>query len=97
MPRRTRELPALLASPRAAFIRRAGQPGIMRPGSAVAQVTRQDLVHQHVRCLDTNADDLCQPPDHRVGALLGVLLEPFQARGFDLSDLADPTRVKGIR
>jgi hypothetical protein len=32
-----------------------------------------------------------------VGALLGVLLEPFQARGFDLSDLADPTRVKGIR
>ena len=93
MPRRTRELPArwpgaLLPSPRAAFVRRAGQTGIARHGPAVAQGARQDLVHQHVCRLDANADDLSQQPDHCMGALFGVLLEPFQARRFDLPDLA---------
>ena len=47
----------LLAPPFAALIRRAGQPGIAGDGLAIAQMTRQDLVDQHVRRLDANADD----------------------------------------
>ena len=91
MPRRTRALPAL-ASPfsrrsRAALVRRAGQAGIARHRPPVAQVARQDLVHQHVGGLDANPDDPRQQPHHRMAALLGLLLKPLRTRGLDLLDL----------
>ena len=92
MPRRTRALPAL-ASP---FSRRlaplsSGEPveaGVAGHRPSVAQVAREDLVHQHVRRLDADADHACQQPNHRVRPFVGCLAQSFEARLLDLGDLA---------
>ncbi len=52
----------------AALIGRSRDAGIAGHGSAVPQVSRQDLLHQHVRRLDAHADDARQEPHHRVPA-----------------------------
>ncbi len=91
IPRRTRALPAL-ANPLSrrllpALGRRTCQSGIARHRLAVPQLTQEDFVYQHVRCLYTDADDLCQKPDHRGGPVSGCLFHPLRAGRFDLLDL----------
>jgi hypothetical protein len=48
--------------------------------------------NQHVGCLDADADDPRQQPDHRVAGQFRVLLEPDQARRLDLPDLWSMTK-----
>jgi hypothetical protein len=89
----------LLSPPRTALVRRTGQTGPRvrpsagpRTGSAsdglpVTQIARQDLVDEHVRGLDADADDPRQQPDHRMAGEFRVLLEPGQTRRLDFPDL----------
>ncbi len=98
MPRRTRALPAranpfsrrreplssgVPVSPPPAFAG-AGSP---RHRPAVAQISRQDLLDQHVGRLDANAVNLRQQADHRVRAFVRVLLQALATRHLDLADL----------
>ena len=78
----------LLPPPGAALLRRARQAGVAGYRPSVAQVAREDLVHQHVRRLDADADHACQQPNHRVRPFFGCLLQSFEARLLDLGDLA---------
>src|SRR5438105_6750690 len=48
---------ALLASPLAALIRRTSEAGITCNCLAVSQMAGQDLVDQHIRRFDADADD----------------------------------------
>src|SRR5262249_50467898 len=68
---------ALLAPAPAAFVRRAGEAGITGNGPVIAQVARDDLVNQHVRCLDADAQD---PRKQRT-----IACGPFSVRGAALS------------
>ena len=61
---------SLLASTSAALVRRAGEAGVAGDGLAITQVAREDLVDQHVRGLDADAEDPCNQTNHRVRALL---------------------------
>jgi hypothetical protein len=63
--RKTPLTPAL-----AALIRGAREAGVASDGLAIAQVTREDLIDQHVRRLHTDADDARNEPYHRVTAFL---------------------------
>src|SRR3954470_8476615 len=98
MPRRTRALPAL-AKP---FSRRrtplsSGEPvspppacagaGCTGHGTAIAQLSREHLLHQHIGGLDPDPDDTRQQQDHRMASLIGLLPQPFGARCLDLADL----------
>ena len=49
----------LLPPPGAALLRRARQAGVAGHRPSVAQVAREDLVRQHVRRLDADADHAC--------------------------------------
>src|SRR5215212_6276272 len=71
----------------AALVWRAGQASVARHGPPVAQVARQDLVHEHVRGLDANADHPGQQTDHGLGPRGRSLLEPFDPGLLDLFDL----------
>lgn len=78
-----------LAAALAALVPRPGEPGIARHGAAVAQAAGQDLVDQHVRRLDADADDACDKANHRVRVLFrrrggGELALPFLFDGADL-------------
>src|SRR5262249_38275730 len=74
----------LLAALAPAFIGRAREPAVACHGPAVAQVARQDLLDQHVRGLDANADHPHQNEEHQIWSSLWCLLQLFQARLFDL-------------
>src|SRR5207244_10732627 len=50
---------SLLAPAHAALVRRAGQSGIARNSSAIAQIARQRLIHQHVGGLNADAKNPC--------------------------------------
>ncbi|WP_209436137.1 hypothetical protein, partial [Mesorhizobium metallidurans] len=52
------------------------------------QFARRDLVDQHVRRLDTDADDPCDEAHHRMGPSSAAGRgEPTQAVAFDGADL----------
>ena len=91
MPVRTRALPAR-ARP---FSRRrlplgAGKAGVASDCLTVTELSREDLVDQHVCGLNTDADDPRDKTDHRVWAFLSIAVVSFkllQARFLDRSDL----------
>ena len=60
----------LLPAPRPALVRCPGEAGVAGHRPPVPKVTRQDLVHEHVRGLDADADDTGQQADHRVGSFV---------------------------
>ncbi|MGV7219850.1 hypothetical protein SO180_42300, partial [Bradyrhizobium sp. UFLA05-112] len=69
--------------------RRAGQPGIARDSSAITQIARQRLMHQHVGGLDGDAEDPCDQTNHRMGTRCcgrrsGETLQTFAFDGTDL-------------
>src|SRR5208282_1541261 len=78
---------SFLPPTRPALVRRAGQTAITRHRSAVTQAARERLVREHVCGLDAKTADLRQQSDHRMGAAIGLLFQPLQARGLDLPDL----------
>src|SRR5262249_6673627 len=53
----------------------------------VAQVPRQDLLDQHVRCLDPNPNDAHQDEDHEIWTGFGGFLQSLQACLLDLEYL----------
>src|SRR5262249_58219897 len=77
----------LLPASASTFVGRARQPSVARHGAPVAQVARQDLLDQHVRRLDANADHTHQNEDHQIWSGLWVLLELLQTRLLNLLDL----------
>src|SRR5713101_4507699 len=100
-PRRTRALPAF-AKP---FSRRLTplssgdpvRPGVTSYGPSISKVSRQDLLHQHIRCLDTNTDDACQHPYHCMRASARRLFQAFKPSLLDCIDLlADPSQSRHI-
>src|SRR5262245_34691083 len=78
-----------LAPASAALVRRAGEAGITGDSLAIAQVARGDLVDEHVRRLDTNAEEARNETYHRVRAFLasGGRREFAQASLLDRADL----------
>src|SRR5664280_3615199 len=54
----------LLTSFDPALVGRPSEAGVTSYGPSISKVSRQDLLHQHIRCLDTNTDDACQHPHH---------------------------------
>src|SRR5258708_13462789 len=81
---------SLLAPALAALVRRAGQSGIARNSSAIAQIARQHLIHQHVGSFDADAQNLCDQTNHRVGTCRcgGGFSKPAQTVAFDWADMA---------
>src|SRR5262245_1055390 len=77
----------LLPASAATFVGRARQPSVARHGAPIAQVARQDLLDQHVRRLNANADHTHQNQDHQIGSGLRGLLQLLQSRLLDLLDL----------
>src|SRR5437867_12209776 len=59
-----------LAPTSAALVRRAGEAGVAGDSLAIAQVAREDLIDEHVRRLDANAEEARNETYHRVRALL---------------------------
>ena len=90
---------AFLTAPGAAFFGRSGQPAPrVRPSAgprtgstghrpAVAQLSCQHLLHQHVGGLDADADDARQQANHALRRVRRGLPQPLQAGAFDLGDL----------
>ena len=72
-----------------ALVGRAREARVARHGAPVAQVARQDLLHQHVRRLDADADHARQQADHGIWSGLGRPLETLQARLLDLPYLLE--------
>ena len=64
---------------------------------SVAHVSRQHLLHQHIRGLDANPDHARQQAQHCVWSIIRHLLETIQACLLDLADLItdQPTTTKG--
>src|SRR3954447_2412542 len=76
-----------LPPPRSAFVRSAGQTSVARYRSAVPQIPRQDLMDEHVSCLNADTDYLGNQKDHGVASGRWLLLQPFKTTRFDLLDL----------
>src|ERR1700738_3966783 len=70
-----------------ALVGRAREASITRYRPSVAHVSRQHLLHQHVRGLDANPDHARQPAHHCVWSITRRLLETIQASLLDLADL----------
>src|SRR5450631_4265613 len=70
-----------------ALVGRASEPGITRDGPSVAQVSRQRLLHQHVRGLDADPDHACQQAHHGVWSVTGRSLQTLQTHLLNLPDL----------
>jgi len=77
----------LLPSPGAAFVWRSSQPGITSHRSSVTQLPGKNLPHEHIRCLDADADNARQKAHHGVRAGLRSLLQAFQTGLFDCLNL----------
>jgi len=77
-PHQTRQLDGTHGRPR--------EPSIACHGAAVAQVPRQNLLDQHVRRLDANADHPHQNEDHQIRSSLGGVLHLLEAGLLDLAD-----------
>ena len=73
----------------AALVGRACQASVASHGPPVAQIARQDLLHQHVRGLAADTDDARQQADHRMRAVLGPPFQSGQSGQLDLLDLGD--------
>src|SRR3954452_17753740 len=86
-PRVARFGKSFLPPPRSAFVRSAGQTSVARYRSAVPQVPRQDLMYEHVSCLNADTDHLGNQKGHSVGSSRWLLLQPLEARRFNLLDL----------
>ena len=78
--------PLLSALP-AAFVGRAGDTCVTGNGSSIPHISRQDLVNEHVRGLDADADYARKQAHHWVSSLLGSLCEPLQTGLLNLLDL----------
>src|SRR5258708_12217929 len=78
---------SFLAPALAALVRCTGQPGIARNGSAIAQIARQHLIHQHVGSFDADAQNPCDQTNHRVGTRCcgGGLCKPPPTISFSVS------------
>src|SRR6202011_5015413 len=59
----------------AALVGRAREASITRYGPSVAHVSRQHLLHQHIRGLDANPDHARQQAQHCVSSIIRPLLE----------------------
>jgi hypothetical protein len=68
--RRPEIAPVPLQPASAALVRRAGEAGVAGDSLAIAQVAREDLVDQHLRRLDANAEEARNETYHRVRAFL---------------------------
>src|ERR1700676_2319038 len=79
----------------AALVGRAREASITRQGPSVAHVSRQHLLHQHIRGLDANPDHARQQAQHCVWSIIRRLLETIQACLLDLADLItdQPTTI----
>src|SRR5262249_39908079 len=77
----------LLAAFLSAFGGRPRDAGVAGNGSSISHVPRQNLVNEHVRGLDADADYTCNQPHHCVGSFVVILLESLQTRVLDLLDL----------
>src|SRR5262249_399904 len=77
------------------LVGRAGEASITRYGPSVAHVSRQYLLHQHIRSLNANSDHARQQAQHCVWSITRHLLETIQARLLDLADLItdQPTTI----
>ena len=78
---------APLAPASSALIGGAGKAGVASDRLAVAPVAREDLVDQHVRRLNTDAEDARNETYHRVRAFLWGRCELAQVALFDRTDL----------
>ena len=76
-----------LASFLAALVRCPCQTSVPRHRSAVPQLARKNLLHQHVRTLNANPDHPSQQTDHPIASLCRPLLQSFGACRLDLLDL----------
>src|SRR5262249_37413202 len=79
----------LLPATASTLVGRAREARVACHGAPVAQVARQDLLDQHVRRLDPNADHAYQKKDHQIWLSFGGLLELLEARLLDLPYLLD--------
>src|SRR5215467_15743090 len=69
------------------FVGRPREPSVARHGASITQVARQDLLDQHVRRLDANADHTHQNENHQIWSCFGGPLQLLQSRLLDLLDL----------
>src|SRR5215467_4097265 len=69
------------------FVGRPREPSVARHGASITQVARQDLLDQHIRRLDANADHTHQNEDHQIWSSFGGLLQLLEARLLYLPDL----------
>src|SRR5208283_2239999 len=76
-----------LASLGAAFIGRAGEPGVACDSPAIAQVTREHFLHQHVGRLDADPKNAGQQSHHGMRSGLWCLLQTLHACAFNRCDL----------
>src|SRR5665811_177887 len=87
----------LLTSFDPALVGRPSEAGVTSYGPSISKVSRQDLLHQHIRCLDTNTDDACQHPHHCMRASARRLFQAFKPSLLDCIDLlADPSQSRHI-
>src|ERR1700731_1032844 len=64
----------------AALIWRAGETSVARHSSSIPQTPRQDLMHQHVRRFDANANNTGEQSDHRMRFFLRRLFQALPTR-----------------
>jgi hypothetical protein len=71
----------------AALIWRAGETSVARHSSSIPQTPRQDLMHQHVRRFDANANNTGEQSDHRMRFFLRRLFQALRTRLLNFLDL----------
>src|SRR5260370_18575227 len=73
---------ALLTSFDPALVGRPGEAGVTSYCPSIPKVSRQDLLHQHIRCLYTNTHDACPHPHHCMRASARSLFLAFKPSMF---------------
>src|SRR6516164_4441291 len=69
------------------LVGRTSEARIAREGSTIPDVAREHLLHEHVRGLDADADDLRKQPYHRMALLVGRSRQAFGTGCLDFLDL----------
>src|SRR5215471_18269742 len=67
---------ALLSAFQTALVGRSREPRVARHRSSISKPPRQDLPHQHIRCLDADTDHPGEQPHHRMRPRIRCPLEP---------------------
>src|SRR5258705_196922 len=88
---------ALLPSFDPPCVGRPGEAGVTSYGPSISKVSRKDLLHKNIRCLDTNTDDACKHPPHCMRASARRLFQALKPSLLDCIDLlADPSQSRHI-